>query len=292
MKENFNDIYSFLNVAREGSFTKAASKLGVSQSALSQTILQLEQRLGVQLFTRTTRKVSLTHAGEELFLTAGQSFDLLENRLADLAGNKENPKGKVRISAGQHLIQYVLLPKLAHFQTAYPGIQIELVSENAFTDIVAERYDAGVRLGGDVQEGMIAVQIRQEMPMAVVATPAYFAKYGTPVHPKDLEKHNCIGYHLGSGGLYAWDFQIKGKAVKQKIQGQWIVSDSHCEYTAVKLGLGLCYLPKELVETELASGELVEVLAPYSTALPASYLYYPHRAVSPALRLVAENLKV
>ncbi|MDG2951661.1 LysR substrate-binding domain-containing protein [Exercitatus varius] len=157
---------------------------------------------------------------------------------------------------------------------------------------MAERFDAGVRLGGDVQEGMIAVKIARGMQMAVVATPDYFAQYGTPAHPKDLENHNCIGYRLGSGGLYAWDFQIKGKAVKQKIQGQWIVSDSYCECTAVKLGLGLSYLPKELVETELASGELVEVLSEYSIALPACYLYYPHRAVSPALRLVAENLKL
>ncbi|PJG82484.1 LysR family transcriptional regulator [Caviibacterium pharyngocola] len=292
MKENFNDLYSFLNVAREGSFTKAALKLNVTQSALSQTISQLEQRLGVQLFTRTTRKVSLTHAGEALFLTASQSFDLLENQLDNLVGNRENPKGKVRISASQHVIQYVLLPKLAHFKNDYPNIQLELISENQLTDIVSERYDAGVRLGNDVQEGMIAVKIGQEIPMAVVATPDYFAQYGTPVKPQDLEKHNCIGYRLGSGGLYAWDFQHRGKPFVQKVQGQWVLSDSYCEYTAVKLGLGLCYLPKELVENELNSGELVEVLTNYSISLPACYLYYPHRNISPALRLVVESLKV
>ncbi|MDH2997563.1 LysR family transcriptional regulator [Pasteurellaceae bacterium LFhippo2] len=291
-RENYNDLYAFLLVAQEKSFTKAAQKLGVSSPALSKTIRLLEQRLGIQLFTRTTRTVSLTQAGEQLFRTAEQSFHKLDNELAILEHYRNAPTGLVRINAGLQIVETLFIPKLAYFQQQYPEVQLELSSENRFVDIIAEGFDAGVRLGDDVSEGMIAVKISEPMKMAVVASPDYFERYGIPKSLQELEQHQCICYRLSSGGIYQWEFEHNGEKITINPKGQWIFNDDNPTRTATKKGLGIAYLPEDLVSNELASGELIQIFGEQCLALPSLYLYYPHRNVSPALRAVIDSLRV
>lgn len=291
-RENYNDLYAFLLVAQEKSFTKAAQKLGVSSPALSKTIRLLEERLGIQLFTRTTRTVSLTQAGDQLFRTAEQSFYKLDNELAILEHYRNAPTGLVRINAGLQTVETLLIPKLAHFQQQYPEVQLELSSNNRFIDIIAEGFDAGVRLGDDVSEGMIAVRISAPLKMAVVATPGYFEKYGIPKTIQELEQHQCICYRLSNGGVYPWEFEHNGEKISIKPKGQWIFNDDNPSRAAVKKGLGIAYLPEELIADELTSGELIQIFGEQCLALPSLYLYYPHRNVSPALRVVIDTLKI
>lgn len=201
-KENYNDLYAFLMVTREGSFTKAAGKLGVSQSALSHTIRGLEERLGMLLLTRTTRSVSPTEAGDRLRQTISSSFDHIDNELSLLTKLRDSPAGTVRINASSHAIRQILLPKLEKLTQLYPDINIELTANSGMVDIVAERFDAGVRFGSRVAEGMIAVRISPDVRMVVVATPEYFAKNGIPEKPQDVTQHNCIGYRLTTQGGY------------------------------------------------------------------------------------------
>lgn len=289
---SYNDLHVFMLVAREGSFTKAATKLGVAQSGVSRTIRELEQHLGLQLLTRTTRKLSLTQAGEQLYRTTLESFQNLENGLSMLAHYRETPSGTVRINASQHAIEKVLLPKLAVFKERYPDIQLELISESRFIDIITEQFDAGVRLGGEVGEGMIAVRITADMEMVVVATPENLRRYGFPDTPKDLSSHPCIAYQLEDGSIYQWEFLENDKLMLHKPKGQWIFSDSYMEVAAARMGLGLAYVPKELVTEDLDRGNLIQVLKPYSHHYEGLYLYYPHRNVSPALRMVVDTLKI
>ncbi|MBB6054694.1 LysR family transcriptional regulator [Tolumonas osonensis] len=291
-RENYNDLYAFMLVAREGSFTKAASKLGVAQSGISRTVRDLEARLGVQLLTRTTRKLSLTQAGEQLYRTAQSSFQTLDNGLSMLAHFRDTPSGTVRINASQHAIDKVLLPKLAVFSQRYPEIRLELISESRFVDIIAEQFDAGVRLGGDVGEGMIAVRITPDIEMVAVATPEHFSRYGFPQTLKDLAGHPCIAYQFADGSLYQWEFWLDGKLIKHKPQGQWVFSDSYMEASAARKGLGLAYVPEDLVAEDLEHGTLIRVLKRYSHRFAGLHLYYPHRNVSPALRMVVETLKM
>jgi DNA-binding transcriptional LysR family regulator len=291
-RENYNDLYAFMLVAQEGSFTKAATKLGVAQSGISRTVRDLETRLGVQLLTRTTRKLSLTQAGERLYHNAQTSFQSLDSGLAMLAHFRDTPSGTVRINASQHAIDKVLLPRLAVFKQRYPDIQLELISESRFVDIISEKFDAGVRLGGDVSEGMIAMRITADMEMAVVATPDHFRHYGFPQTPKDLMMHPCISYQFADGSIYQWEFWQDGVSVKHRPQGQWIFSDTYMETSAVRLGLGIAYVPEELVVEDLENGTLIRVLKQYSHRLAGLYLYYPHRNVSPALRMVVETLRM
>jgi DNA-binding transcriptional LysR family regulator len=292
-RENYNDVYAFMLVAREGSFTKAATKLGVAQSGISRTVRDLEARLGVQLLMRTTRKLSLTQAGEQLYRSAQASFQSLDSGLSMLAHFRETPSGTVRINASQHAIDKVLLPKLAVFRQLYPDIRLELISESRFVDIITEKFDAGVRLGDDVGDGMIAVRITPQMEMVVVATPEHFLHYGFPQTPKDLAAHPCIAYQFADGSLYQWEFwQEDGKPVRHKPQGQWVFSDSYMEAAAVRLGLGLAYVPEELVAEDLERGNLIRVLKLYSHRLAGLHLYYPHRNVSPALRRVVDALRI
>ncbi len=290
-RENYNDLHTFLIAATERNFSRAAAKLGVSPPALSKTIRLLEERLGVQLFQRTTRTVSLTQAGEQLFRTAEQSFSKLNNELQLLEHYRNTPSGLVKITAGLAVTRTLLIPKLAHFQDKYPHIRLEIISENRFVDIVAEGFDAGVRLGSDVGGNMIAVKISDEMKMAAVASPAYLDKYGIPQKLPDLATHNCIGYRLGSGGEYQWEFETNGETVKIQPQGQWIFNDDYSAKNAALHGLGIAYLPKDLVQNELASGTLIKLFGELGQKLPALYLYYPHRNVSPALRVVIDALK-
>ncbi|AIZ78593.1 LysR family transcriptional regulator [Actinobacillus equuli] len=290
-RENYNDLYAFLCVAREQNFTKAATKLGISQSALSRTIKQLESRLGVQLFARTTRRLSLTQAGNQLFQTAGQTFTKLDQELAMLGHYRETPSGLVRITASQYALDKVLLPKLAKFQTRYPDIQLELISDTAFSDIISEQFDAGVRFGDLVAEGMIAVRISNDEEMAVIGSPYYFHAHGFPKTPSDLAHHQCLNYRYASGAMYHWDFVEHGKQIQVKVQGQWTFSNDYSIRDAAKLGLGLGYICKDLVQKELEKGELIQVLSEFSYTFTGFHLYYPHRNTSPALKCVIDALR-
>ena len=291
-RENYNDLHVFMLVAREGSFTRAAARLGLAQSGISRTIRDLETRLGVQLLVRTTRSLSLTQAGEQLYRTALSSFQSLDAGLATLAHFRDIPSGTVRINASQHAIDKVLLPKLAIFRQHYPDIRLELISESRFVNIIDERFDAGVRLGGEVDEGMVAVRITPDMEMVMVATPDHFLQYGFPQTPAELAVHPCIAYQFADGGLYQWELWQEGKLVKHRPQGQWVFSDSYMEAAAARMGLGLAYVPEELVTDELARGTLIRVLQRFSHRLEGLYLYYPHRNVSPALRALIDTLRL
>ncbi|MEX0534217.1 LysR family transcriptional regulator [Raoultella terrigena] len=291
-RENYNELYLFMQVVREGSFTAAAQRLGLAQSGISRSVRELEERLGVQLLVRTTRRLSLTQAGEQLYQTAESGFDALDSGLATLAHYRQTPSGTVRINASQHAIDKCLLPKLAVFKQRYPDIRLELMSESRFVDIIAERFDAGVRLGPEVGSGMIAVRITPDMEMAVVATPEHFRRYGFPQTPAELAAHPCIAYQFGDGSLYQWELNLDGKKMTHRPQGQWVFSDSYMEAEAARLGLGLAYVPEELVADDLARGVLIRVLQPYSLRMEGSFLYYPHRNVSPALRIVIDTLKI
>ncbi|RLZ08278.1 LysR family transcriptional regulator [Acinetobacter sp. 2JN-4] len=293
-KENYNDLYAFLMVTREGSFTKAAGKLGVSQSALSHSIRGLEERLGMLLLTRTTRSVSVTEAGERLRQTISSSFDHIDNELSLLSKLRDTPAGTVRINASSHAIRQILLPKLQKLTQLYPDINIELTANSGMVDIVAERFDAGVRFGSRVAEGMIAVRIGNDVKMAVVATPEYFAKHGTPQTPQDLYNHQCIGFRLTTqGGIYTWEFKQDSLDVKIKIQGQWVFNESYHSVDAVRLGLGVAYIPEDMIEDDLAQRHLLKVLDEYSIQFQGYHLYYPHRRQqSPALKLVIEHLRL
>ncbi len=291
-RENYNELYLFMQVVREGSFTAAAHRLGLAQSGVSRSVRELEERLGVQLLVRTTRRLSLTQAGEQLYQTTESGFDALNTGLATLAHYRQTPSGTVRINASQHAIDKVLLPRLAIFKQRYPDIRLELISESRFVDIIAQRFDAGIRLGPEVGNGMIAVRITPDMEMAVVATSEHFRRYGFPQTPADLVAHPCIAYQFADGSLYAWELNQDEKKVTHQPQGQWVFSDSYMEAEAARLGLGLAYVPEELVCDDLESGKLIRVLPRYSQRLEGSYLYYPHRNVSLALRIVIDALKI
>lgn len=291
-RENYNDLYLFMMVVQEGSFTAAAQRLGLAQSGISRSVRELEQRLGLQLLVRTTRKLSLTQAGEQLYQTVQSGFDALDSGLATLAYYRNTPSGTVRINASQHAIDQVLLPKLAVFKQRYPDIRLELISESRFVDIIAERFDAGVRLGPEVGSGMVAVRITPDMEMAIVGTPEHFRRYGFPQTPADLVIHPCITYQFGDGRVYAWELSLDDKKITHQPQGQWVFADSYMEAKAARLGLGLAYVPEELVRDDLERGTLIRVLQRYSLRLEGSFLYYPHRNVSPALRAVIDTLRI
>ncbi|MBS0970713.1 LysR family transcriptional regulator [Chimaeribacter arupi] len=291
-RENYNELYLFMQVVREGSFTAAAQRLGLAQSGVSRSVRELEERLGVRLLVRTTRKLSLTQAGEQLYQTAEAGFDALDSGLATLAHYRDTPSGTVRINASQHAIDKVLLPKLAIVKQRYPDIRLELMSESRFVDIISERFDAGVRLGPEVGQGMVAVRITPDMEMVVVGTPEHFRRYGFPQTPADLVAHPCIAYQFADGSLYQWELNHDGKKITHRPQGQWIFSDSYMEAKAARLGLGLAYVPEELVADDIEHGTLIRTLQRYSQRLEGSFLYYPHRQVSPALRAVIDILKI
>ena len=291
-RENYNDLYLFMLVVQEGSFTAAAQRIGLAQSGISRSVRELEQRLGVQLLVRTTRRLSLTQAGEQLYQTTLSGFDALDSGLATLEHYRQTPSGTVRINASQHAIEKCLLPKLAVFKQRYPDIRLELMNESRFVDIIAERFDAGVRLGPEVASGMIAVRITPDMEMAVVATPEHFRRYGFPQTPADLVIHPCIAYQFGDGSLYPWELTKDAKKITHRPQGQWVFSDSYMEAEAARLGLGLAYVPVELVADDLEHGVLIRVLQRYSLRMEGLFLYYPHRNVSPALRIVIDTLRI
>ncbi|NKM56732.1 LysR family transcriptional regulator [Rhizobium anhuiense] len=288
-----NDLIAFLAVARAQSFTKAAGKLGVSQSALSHTIRGLEERLGLRLLTRTTRSVSPTEAGERLLVSIGPRLDEIESELAALSAFREKPAGTIRINAGEHAADAVLWPALEKLLPDYPDINVEIIVDYGLTDIVAERYDAGVRLGEQVAKDMIAVRIGPDMRMAVVGTPAYFTTRPKPLTPQDLTDHNCINLRLPTyGGVYAWEFEKDGRELRVRVEGQLVFNNITLRLSAVLAGLGLAYMPENLVEGHLADGRLVRVLEDWCLPFSGYHLYYPSRRhTSPAFALVVDALR-
>lgn len=293
IKRNLNDLLSFVTVAREGTFTRAAAQLGVTQSALSQSISGLEARLQIRLLTRTTRSVSPTAAGERLLNAIGNRFDEIEAELDELSALRDKPSGTVRITCGDHIQRTVLLPKLTPLLREYPDIKIEFDINYGFRDIVADRFDAGVRLGDTIDKDMIAVPIGPPVRMAVVASPDYFAAHPKPKNPRDLVGHNCINMRMQSGGgLYVWDFQRKDKQVNVRVDGQLIFNTSPNIVDAALAGLGVAWLPEEEFAPHIEEGRLVRVLEDWCQPFPGFYLYYPsRRQPSPAFTLVVDALR-
>ena len=292
-RANINDLVAFLAVARERSFTRAAAKLGVSQSALSHTIRALEERLGLRLLTRTTRSVAPTEAGERLLRTVGPRLDEIDSELAALSALRDKPRGTVRITAGEHAADTVLWPALKQLVPAYPDIQIEVIVDYGLTDIVAERYDAGVRLGEQVAKDMIAVRIGPDMRMAVVAAPSYFAAHPKPKTPQDLTGHACIGLRMPThGGLFAWEFEKRGREVKVRVEGPLVFNNFKLRLEAALAGLGLAYMPADRAREHVARGELVSVLEDWCAPFAGYHLYYPsRRQPTPAFAVLVEALR-
>jgi DNA-binding transcriptional LysR family regulator len=292
-RETVSDLLAFLAVAREQSFTKAAAKLGVSQSALSQTIRSLEARLGLRLLSRTTRSVSPTAAGERLLASVGSRLDEIETELAALSELRDKPAGTIRVTAGEHAAYSVLQPALGKFLPCYPDIKVEIHVDYGFVDIVALRYDAGVRTGEQVAKDMIAVRIGPEMRMAVVGSPSYFAKHPLPKTPQDLTEHNCINLRLPThGGLYAWEFAKGKREFHVRVDGQLVFNTIRQRVEAAVAGLGLAYMPEDVAQPHIARGNLVRVLEDWCTPFPGYQLYYPsRRQTSPAFTVLVEALR-
>jgi len=292
-KETAADLVAFLAVAREQSFTRAAALLGVSQSALSQTMRGLESRLGVRLLTRTTRRVSVTEAGERLLRTVGPRFEEIDGELEAVTSLREKPAGTIRLTATENAAASVLWPALERFLPKYPEIKVEIVIDYGLTDIVAQRFDAGVRPGETVASGMIAVRIAPDMRMAVVGAPAYFAERKPPKTPQGLTDHNCINLRLPThGGLYAWEFEKDGREVNVRVDGQLVLGTATFMLMAARAGFGLAYLPEEEVRSDLKNGRLIRVLADWCPPFSGYHLYYPsRRQPTQAFALLVEALR-
>ncbi len=293
MRRDFNDLLAFVTVAREGSFTRAAGVLGVSQSALSHTIRGLEARLGIRLLTRTTRSVSTTEAGERLMTTVAPRMDDIEAEMAALSEFRDRPAGTIRITTAEHAANCILWPKLRPFIAQYPDIKVEVNIDYGLTDIVAQRYDMGVRLGDQVAKDMIAVRISPDITMAVVASPGYFATRPVPKTPHELVLHNCINLRMTtSGAIYAWEFERDGKALNVRTEGQLTFNSTTPRLRAALDGLGLAMVPGDMARDDIAAGRLIQVLADWMPTFPGYHVYYPsRRQSSPAFSLLVAALR-
>ena len=293
VRRNLNDLLSFVTVAREGSFTRAAAVLGISQSALSQAISGLEKRLQIRLLTRTTRSVSPTAAGEQLLQAIGHRFDEIEKELDVLTELRDKPAGTVRITCGDHVLRTTLLPRVAPLLREYPDINVEFDVSYGLRDIVADRFDAGVRLGDTIDKDMIAVPIGPKLRMAAVAAPAYFAANPIPKTPADLTTHRCINMRFPThGGLYVWEFERRGRQLNVRVDGQVTLNSTPHIVVAALEGLGIAFLPEEEFAPHLEEGRLVRVLDDWCAPFAGYYLYYPsRRQPSPAFALVLETLR-
>ncbi|MCW3886051.1 LysR family transcriptional regulator [Enterobacter hormaechei subsp. hoffmannii] len=278
LKDNFNDLLSFMVVARERSFTRAAAQLGVSQSALSHAMRNLEARLEVRLLTRTTRSVAPTEAGEQLFMRLSPHLLEIEQELTALRDTRDRPAGNIRLTAGEHAMSAVLWPVLKPFMAQYPDINVEVTVDDGLTDIVDGRFDAGVRLGEQVAKDMIAIRIAPDMRMAVVGSADYLHRFGVPETPEQLDQHRCINMRLPThGGLYAWEFERDGRELRVRVDGQLILNSLPQRIDAAENGLGLAYVPEDAVQDALAEGRLVRVLEAWCPAFAGYHLYYPSR---------------
>lgn len=278
LKDNFNDLISLIVVARERSFTKAAAKLGVSQSALSHSIRALEERLALRLLTRTTRSVAPTEAGEQLINAIGPRLGEIESELIAISEMRDKPAGNIRLTAGEHAVKTTLWPALEPFLKRYPDVNVEITVDNSLTDIVNGRYDAGIRLGEQVAKDMVAVRIGPDWSMAVVGSPAYFATWGRPQIPQDLQQHRCINMRLPTmGGLYVWEFKKGQREIRVRVEGQLTFNNLEPRIAAAVSGLGLACVPEDSVADALADGTLERVLLDWSEPFTGYYLYYPSR---------------
>ena len=289
----FGDLMAFLTIAREGSFTKAAARLGVSQSALSHTMRALEARLGLRLLARTTRSVAPTEAGERLLQTIGPRFDDIQAELVALTALRDRPGGTIRINAGDHPVDTILLPKLVPFLAAYPDIQVEVSIDQGLSDIVSERFDAGIRLGEQLHRDMIAVRIGPDMAMGVIGSPGYFADHPPPATPQDLTRHRCLNLRLTTqGGLYAWEFRKDGHDLRVRVEGPLILNRTAQIVDAAVAGIGLGFVPVDRVRPHIDAGRLVPVLQDWWPRFDGHHLYYPsRRQPSRAFALLVEALR-
>ncbi|MCD7109470.1 LysR family transcriptional regulator [Rhizobium sp. DKSPLA3] len=292
-REDLNDMLWFLAVAEERSFTKAAAKLGTSQSTISHTIKKLEARLGLRLLTRTTRSVVPTEAGERLIRALAPRIEELETEIDQLMEIRDTPTGSVRITLSDHAQESVVWPKLRPLLRAYPDIKVELNSDNGFRNIVEEKFDAGVRLGESVDKDMIAVRIGPDWRLVAVASPDYLATRAIPKTPQELVGHVCINHRQArAGGLYAWEFEKDGREVRVRVDGQLTFNTSYAMIDAAVAGYGIAYVPESLVTSEIAAGRLVQILHDWCPLFPGYYLYYPSRRQnSPAFKIVVDALK-
>jgi DNA-binding transcriptional LysR family regulator len=290
---NLNGLLAFVAIGQERSFTKAAAKLGVSQSALSHTLRELEARLGVRLLTRTTRSVSPTEAGERLLHTVGPRFEEIEAELEALSELREKPAGTIRITAIDYVADTILWPKLVKLLRDYPDIKVEIIIDYGLIDIVAQRYDAGVRSGEQVAKDMIAVRVGPDMRMAVVGAPSYYEKRLPPKTPQELIGHNCINLRLPTfGGLYAWEFEKGGRELKVRVEGQLVFNTTAQILNAALTGFGLAYVPEDLAQPHVAKGRLKRVLEDWCPPFSGYHLYYPsRRQSSAAFALVVDALR-
>ncbi|MCR4524208.1 LysR family transcriptional regulator [Bosea sp. 47.2.35] len=293
LRENIDDLLAFVAVAREGSFTRAAAQIGVSQSALSHAIKGLEERIGVRLLTRTTRKVVPTAVGERIMKRMAPHFVELEDELASVIESRDSPAGLFRITATDYAADTILWPKLKPLLKKYPDISVEIVTDYALTDIIGEKIDAGVRLGESVSDGMIAVRVGPDFRMVAIGAPSYFKKHGVPETPQELTRHRCVNLRLPThGGLYAWEFEQRGREIRVRVEGQLIFNTINpCVQAAVD-GFGIAYVPQSLTESHVKSGRLQIVLDEWSPPFPGYFLYYPHRRQSsPAFSLIVDALR-
>lgn len=293
-REDLIDMLWFMAVAEERSFTKAAARLGTSQSTLSHTIKRLETRMGLRLLTRTTRSVSPTEAGEKILRSLAPRISEIEQDIDAVLEVRDKPSGTVRITLSDHALESVVWPKLEPVMKDFPDIKIELNANDGFINIVEERYDAGVRLGESLDKDMIAVQISPDWRLVAVGSPAYFEAHGIPQHPQELVSHKCINQRqIRSGGLYAWEFEKDGRELRVRVDGQLIFNSSRAQINAAVSGYGIAYLPENLVLDDLATGRLVQVLDEWSPLFQGYYLYYPSkRQNAPAFSAVINALRV
>ena len=293
-REDASDLLAFLAVARERNFTRAAAKLGMTQSALSQIIRNLEERLGVRLLNRTTRSVTPTQAGEQLFLKIGPKFDDMDSELAALSELREKPAGTIRVTATEYAVQAILMPALSRLLPDYPDVTVEAIVDYGLTNIVAAQYDAGIRPGEMVAKDMIAVRIGPDLRMAIVGSPSYFAERKRPKTPQDLTSHNCLNLRLPThgGSLYAWELEKDGRELHVRVEGQLVFNSAGLLLQGALQGLGLAYLTEGNVQPYISRGELVRVLSDWCPPFSGYHLYYPsRRQPSPAFSLLVEALR-
>lgn len=293
LRENFNELQLILVVARERSFTKAAGKLGVTQSALSHAMKALEERLNIRLLTRTTRSVAPTEAGERLIACLEPRIADLEQELDSLIQLNGIASGNIRLTSGEHAARSLVWPKLKPFLREYPEIHVELMVDNGFVDIVEGRFDAGIRLGESVNKDMVAVRIGPDIRMAIVAAPSYFADHPAPETPHDLQDHRCINMRLPTvGGLYHWEFEKDGKPLRVRVEGQLTVNLLPERIDAALSGFGLACVPENMIQDYVKSGALIQVLQAWCPFFPGYYLYYPSRKQHPpAFALMIDALR-
>ena len=292
-REQLGDLAALIAVADERSFTRAAAKLGIAQSTLTHTIQRLEARLGLPLLARTTRSVAPTDAGERLLRTVRPAFEEINARVGSLSDLRDKPAGSIRLSTAQHAAQSILMPVLERLLPDYPDVKVEIILEHGLSEVLAERYDAGVRLGEHIAKDMEAVRIGPDLRMAAVAAPGYFATRRAPRVPEDLAAHQCIHLRLlASGGLYAWEFSKGAREVKVRVDGQLAFNDLCMSVRAARAGLGIAFVPEDIVQSDIESGQLVRVLTEWCPPFCGYHLYYPSRRPhSPAFCLLVEALR-